>query len=173
MRRQADEERIRIFLEALGRRSSSEATVYLSGGATAVMHAWRPSTIDIDLRLEPDADDILRAMTALKDELQTNVELASPLDFIPEPPGWRERSKFVEQAGRLTIRHMDLYAQALAKIERDHALDRSDVRSMLVGGLVEPDELLRIFDAIEPLLYRFPAIDAPSFRARLHGTLER
>lgn len=69
------------------------------------MLGWRPSTIDIDLRLEPDADDILHAIAELKEELATNVELASPLDFIPEPPGWRERSPFLVQEGGLTVRH--------------------------------------------------------------------
>jgi hypothetical protein len=171
VRRQADRERIGRFLRELGRRTTTQATVYLSGGATAVMHGWRPSTIDIDLRLEPDADDILRAMAALKEELETNVELASPLDFIPATPGWRERSRFVGQEGPLTIRHMDMYAQALAKIERDHALDRSDVLSMLRSGIVAPDELRRLFDAIEPQLYRYPAVNPGSFRAQLERAL--
>ena len=171
MRRAADRERIGRFLEELGRRTTSEATVYLSGGTTAVLHGWRPSTIDIDLRIEPDSDDLLRAIAPLKEELQVNVELASPLDFIPEPPGWRERSPFVRQEGRLTVRHMDPHAQALSKIERGHELDRRDVEAMLTSGLVEPGELRRLFEAIEPMLYRFPAIDPPTFRAELERTL--
>ncbi len=148
-------------------------TVYLSGGATAVLHGWRPSTIDIDLRIEPDSDDTLRAVSALKDELEVNVELASPLDFIPEPSGWRDRSPFVAQEGPLTVRHMDPYAQALAKIERDFPIDRSDVRSMLESGLVEAAELRRLFMEIEPALFRFPAVDAAMFRRRLEAVLSR
>lgn len=171
MRGPADQERIRRFLRELGRRTSSEATIYLSGGATAVLFDWRSSTIDIDLRIEPDADDVLRAIAVLKEELQTNVELASPLDFIPAPDGWRDRSPFVTQEGRLTVRHMDAYAQAMAKIERDHPLDRADVRAMLNAGLVAPAELRRHFGAIAAELYRFPAIDPPSFRARVERTL--
>jgi hypothetical protein len=30
----------------------------------------------------------LRAIAILKDQLDVNVELASPLDFLPVPPGW-------------------------------------------------------------------------------------
>ena len=71
---------------------------------------------------------------------------------------------------RLVVRHLDLYSQALAKIERDHVIDRADVRSMINGGLAEPPELRRLLDAIEPDLYRFPAIDQRSFRANLERT---
>jgi hypothetical protein len=171
MRGVADPERVRRFLRELGRRTRTAATLYLSGGATAVLHGWRTSTIDIDIRLEPDADDILRAIGELKEELEINVELASPIDFIPEPPGWRDRSPNVASAGVLTIRHMDPYAQALAKIERDHPLDKADVRAMLESGLIQTVELRRLYDAIEAELYRYPAIDAASFRSRLERTL--
>jgi hypothetical protein len=44
------------------------------------------------VRFEPESDAVLRELVALKDRLGINVELASPPDFIPELPGWRERS---------------------------------------------------------------------------------
>ena len=172
MRERADAERIHQFLRQLGRRTSIEATIYLAGGATAVLYGWRQTTIDIDLRLEPDADELLRTIAILKEELKTNVELASPFDFIPELPGWRDRSPFLSNEGRLVVRHLDLYSQALAKIERDHAIDRADVQRMIDEGFVQPVELRRLFEAIEPDLYRFPAIDQRSFRANLERTLK-
>jgi len=171
MRRRADRRRIERFARELGRLTREPATLYLSGGATAVLLGWRPSTIDIDVRLEPERDELLRAIADLKERLALNIELASPLDFIPEPPGWRDRSPFVAQEGPLTVRHMDPYAQVLAKIERGHALDEADVAAMLEQGLVEPREARRLFAAIEPELYRFPAIDAPSFRRRVEEAL--
>ena len=164
MRRRADRQRIERFTRELGRLTREPATLYLSGGATAVLLGWRSSTIDIDIRLEPERDELLRAIADLKEGLAVNVELASPLDFIPEPPGWRDRSPFVAREGPLTVRHMDPYAQALAKVERGHALDEADVAAMLAEGLVRPREALRLFEAIEPELHRFPAIDPPSFR---------
>ncbi|HET7600308.1 MAG TPA: hypothetical protein VFK09_08435, partial [Gemmatimonadales bacterium] len=112
----------------------------------------------------PDDDALLRAIPALKDELQTNVELASPLDFIPVPPGWEDRGKFVAQIGRIGYFHFDLYAQALAKVERGHRQDMADVREMLDRRLIERNRALEYFARIEPELYRFPAVDAPSFR---------
>jgi hypothetical protein len=54
-------------------------------------------------------------MVRLKSELDLNVELASPADFIPPLPGWRERSRLIAREGALTFFHYDFYAQALAK----------------------------------------------------------
>ena len=41
-------------------RPKTEGRVYLTGGATAVLHGWRESTIDIDIKVVPDSDDLLR-----------------------------------------------------------------------------------------------------------------
>jgi hypothetical protein len=147
--------------------------VYLTGGATAVLLGWRQSTIDVDLKLEAGAEALLRAIAALKEELEINVELASPADFIPELPGWRERSLFIAREGTLDFYHYDLYAQALAKIERAHAIDLIDVREMIARGYVDPAAALRLLTEIEPELYRYPAIDPPSFRRRAEELLRR
>ncbi len=134
---------------------------------------WRPSTLDVDILLEPEQDEVLRAIPRLKDELSVNVELASPADFLPLPAGWRERSLFVERAGRLTFRHFDLYSQALSKLERSHSQDLGDVAHMLEHGLVEPARLRSCLEEIEPELYRFPAVDPADFRRSVEQLLGR
>lgn len=88
MRRLADAERVQTFLEELGRAASKPVRIYLVGGATAVLEGWRGTTIDIDFKLVPDSDKLLRELPRLKDKLEINVELASPDEFIPELPGW-------------------------------------------------------------------------------------
>lgn len=173
MRRLADSERIRRFLRELGRAADAEASCYLTGGATAVLIGWRESTIDVDVRLVPEADALLRAIQGLKDELEINVELASPADFIPVPAGWQERSTFVAREGRLSVYHFDLVAQALAKVERAHAQDLGDVRAMLERGLVGREEALAYYERIAPQLHRFPAVDPRSFRARVEEAFAR
>jgi hypothetical protein len=169
MRELADAERVRTFLRALAEAADAATRAYLTGGATAVLLGWRPTTIDVDLKLVPESDALLRAIAILKDELAINVELAAPSDFIPELPGWEDRSPFAMQEGRLAVFHYDLYAQALAKIERSHAQDLVDVRTMLARGLVEPGRLLGLFEAIAPQLYRYPALDPRSFREAVEG----
>jgi hypothetical protein len=89
---------------------------------------------------------------------------ASPDDFIPEVPGWRERSIFLARFGRLDFFHYDPYSQALSKLERGHARDLADVRCMVRQGMVEPAVLKGLFEKMEPMLIRFPAIEPGSFR---------
>jgi hypothetical protein len=94
----------------------------LTGGATAEIEGWRAATIDVDLRFEPEADELLRALPGVKDRLGINIKLASPPDFIPELPGWRDRRPHVLSEGRVDVHRFDLYSQALSKIERGFAL---------------------------------------------------
>jgi hypothetical protein len=169
MRELVDAERVGRFIEAVGRAASEEGVCYFAGGATAVLIGWRGTTVDLDIRLEPEQDAILRALPGLKEDLHVNVELASPADFIPLPAGWEERSAFVTRAGWVTFRHFDLYAQALAKLERGHARDLEDVTAMVERGLVDPPRLRELFEEIRPELYRFPALDEASFRAAVEA----
>lgn len=173
MRQLAGRDRIRSFMRSLGTSAKEEARVYFVGGVSAVLMGWREATIDVDVTFVPDRDELLRHLPALKDELSINIELASPAHFLPELPGWEERSVFIGREGPLSFYHYDFYSQALAKIERGHTQDRADVDSMLGAGLVQPERLRELFESILPRLYRFPAVDPESLRRRLEDTLTR
>lgn len=173
MRGLTERDRLSRFMTALGAAATAETRVYFTGGACAVLLGWRPSTIDVDLQLAPDRDELLRAIAVLKDELQINVELAAPSHFIPELPGWEMRSVFIARHGRIGFYHYDFYAQALAKIERDHAQDRIDVAAMFDHGLIERERLRELFESIGDQLYRYPAIDAAAFRRAVEARLAR
>jgi hypothetical protein len=164
MRELADSTRIEQFMRALGRVAKHEGRVYLTGGATAVLHGWRATTIDVDIKLIPDQDELLREIPRLKQQLNLNVELAAPSDFIPMPNGWEERSPLIRKEGNIAFHHFDPIAQALSKAERGHEQDLSDVKEMIASGMVDPAEARAQFESIEPELYRFPAIDPDSFR---------
>ena len=128
MRQLTDAARLRLFMRELGRRARASGRAYLVGGACAVLLEWRPTTIDIDLELDPALEALLRDVPAINERCQVNVELASPARVIPELPGWRERSPFIVRDGLVSFHHYDLYAQALSKVERAHAMDLDDVR---------------------------------------------
>ena len=117
MREKVSAEAIDQFMKALGRAGRTHSRVYFVGGVSAVLLGWRESTIDIDFKLVPETNEILKALPDLKERLQINVELAAPDDFIPPLPGWEERSGFIVREGSIDFLHYDFYAQALAKIE--------------------------------------------------------
>jgi hypothetical protein len=125
---------------------------------------WREATIDVDLKIVPESDELLRKLPKLKEDLQLNIELASPDDFVPALPGWEDRSTYIAREGSVEFFHYDFYGQALAKIERGHTTDLRDVDEMISRGLVEPARLRELFSRVEDKLYKYPAIDPNSLR---------
>lgn len=87
MRAHTDETRLNAFMKTLGRRVRGPGGIYLTGGATAVLYGWRTMTINIDLKPDPEPAGLFEALAGLNDELDINVELASPDQFIPALPG--------------------------------------------------------------------------------------
>jgi hypothetical protein len=158
-------------MECLGNEVSEPVSVYLAGGATAVLRGWRETTIDVDIKPIPD-QPVLRVIPRIKETLQLNIELASPGDFIPVKNDWQTRSPLIDRYGQATYHHYEFDAQALSKIERGHRQDLVDVAEMLSRQLVSSTSLMTYFAEIEPELYRFPAIDPASFKAALASALD-
>lgn len=151
-------------MRALGDRVRGEGRIYLTGGATALLYGWRETTIDIDLKPDPEPAGLFEAIAAIKDALDVNVELASPDDFIPAVPGWRERSIHIARHGLLDFFHYDPYGQALSKLQRRHDRDLVDVWALRERGVIDAERLRAMFALIEPDLIRYPAIDPGSFQ---------
>jgi len=169
MRRPLDVDRLRRVLEALGRACRGPGVLYLTGGATALLEGWRDSTVDVDLKLDPEPEGVFAAIARIKEELDVNVELASPADFVPELEGWRNESRFVGRFGSVEVRHYDFRAQALSKLARGFERDMSDARAMLERGLVTCDGLRAALAEMTPRLERFPRIDVGELVIRLEA----
>lgn len=73
--------------------------------------------------------------------------------------------------GGVDVHQFDLYSQALSKVERGFDQDLDDVRTMIERGLVEPARARQYYEAIEPELYRYPAIDPVAFRRKVDAAL--
>jgi Nucleotidyltransferase of unknown function (DUF6036) len=172
MRRSVDQAKLEEFMRAVGERAAGPGIIYLVGGSTALLLGLREQTIDIDIKLDPEPCGVFEAIARLKESLELNVELAAPDQFIPPLPGWRERSPHVMTAGKVEFRHYDLYSQALAKIERGHTQDLADARAYLAQGFISAPELKRLFEAIQPELIRYPAIDPGDFARKVRRFLE-
>ncbi|MCZ6794931.1 MAG: hypothetical protein O7J95_15105 [Planctomycetota bacterium] len=162
MRDLVDSERVQAVLKALGEQLRSPTTVYLTGGASAVLVGWRESTIDLDLKFVPDTE-AFGALPQLKEKLRVNVELVSPDQFPPALPGWEDRSPFITRIRSAEFRHFDFCSQALSKIERGFNRDLDDVREMVRRKLADPVEFARFAREMVPDLIRDPAIDPGTF----------
>jgi hypothetical protein len=156
---------LREFMRTL----DTDGRVYLTGGASAILLGWRDSTAAIDLKLFPPNERVLRSIAAVKKRLGIGVQPPPRDGFIPELPGWEERSRLIEG----TFFHFDFYSQCLTQLERDYQKDRDDAQRMVDAGLVEPQRLRELFQAIEPALIRYPVIHPPAFRRQVEAFLAR
>ena len=142
MRPPVDRDRILEFMKAVGDRFRGEqARIYLVGGSSLVYEGVKDATVDIDvdIRGTPDAGqgELLRVLKSLKEELQINIEEASPADFIPLPTGAEDRARFLVRHGRVDFFHYDPYSVALSKIDRGQERDFTDVVDMLQSGFID------------------------------------
>lgn len=165
--RNVTKEKLLTFLDRLGASARAPGTCFITGGGSALLLGWRDSTIDIDLKFDPEPPGVFDAIPGLKRSLHINVELAAPSDFLPPLKQWRERSRFIGKYGPLEVYHYDFVSQALSKLEREHGKDLIDVTEMLRRKLVMPDELLAHAEAIRPEIKRYPAVDEESFVRRV------
>lgn len=165
MRANTTKDRIDQLMRRMGAAVKSEGRVYFAGGVTAVLMGWRETTIDVDLKAEPEPQGFFECLPRLKDDLDINIELAAPDQFVPSLPGWQNRSRFIAQHDQLGFFHYDFYGQALSKLERDHPRDHHDVECMRRDGLVNGERLRELFESVEDQLIRYPAINPGQLRA--------
>jgi hypothetical protein len=173
MRSNVDPHKIEQLMKALGREARGSGSIYFTGGASALLVGWRSSTVDIDIRLDPEPSGIFQAIAKLKQDLDINIELASPQDFLPALPGWRDRSVFIGRQGQISFYHYDFTAQALAKLSRGYTRDLDDVQAMYTQKLFTLESLNEGFLAIEAELIRFPSLDAELLRNKIQQFIDR
>ncbi len=157
MRPPIDRLRVHYFLVKLGIEFHYPARLYLVGGTTLVYEGLRQQSLDIDISYEVADEheaEFSRVIRRLKEDMQINIELASPGDFIPLPAGWKERAKFVGRFGQVDVFHFDLYSTALSKIERGREGDYEDILAMLRSEQINMVELESAFANILPRVER-------------------
>jgi hypothetical protein len=173
MRSNVDPQKIEQLMEALGKEARGSGCIYFTGGVSALLIGWRSSTVDVDIRLDPEPSGIFQAIAKLKQELDINIELASPQDFLPSLPGWRDRSVFIGKRGQISFYHYDFTAQALAKLSRGFDRDIRDVEAMYDRQLFSLSKLRECFEAIAPEIIRFPSLNADVLKGRVENFIDR
>jgi len=173
MRANVDTEKLERLMQFLGREAQGSGCIYFTGGASALLIGWRDSTVDVDLRLDPEPLGIFQAIAKLKQELNINIELASPQDFLPPLPGWRDRSVFITKIGQISFYHYDFTAQALSKLSRGFDRDIKDVEAMYAQKLFSLNQLQDCLEVITPELIRFPSLNPDMLRNRVKNFIGR
>lgn len=173
MRSNVDPEKLEQLMDILGKEARGSGSIYFTGGASALLIGWRSSTVDVDIRLDPEPSGIFQAIAKIKQDLNINIELASPQDFLPPLPEWRERSVFIGKKGQISFYHYDFTAQALSKLSRGYDRDINDVQSMFEQGLFSLANLRDCFEVIEPDLIRFPSLNPDVLKSRVEKFIEQ
>lgn len=146
--------RLRKLMQAISASAPKgrDFRAFLVGGSTAILEAWRAASIDVGLHVSDD--QLLRDIQRIKEQLDINVELVRPEDFVPPLGGTPRRHVFLERIRRVDWFHYDPYAQVLAKLARGFERDLEDARSFVAGGLVEPGRLVELVSRIPDASYR-------------------
>ena len=162
-----DRDSVLAVLREIGSLATAPGSVLVCGGTSAILEGWRETTIDLDLSFAAEPGAFFEALAQVKKRFDISIDLLSPSAFVPLLPGAEERHELIGTYGLVTFAHFDFYTQALSKIQRGHTRDLADVQAMLRANKIVPAIFQDLFNAIEPELIRYPAIDPESLRIRL------
>jgi hypothetical protein len=167
MRPSLDKKMLIRLLKSLGESFEGGGKIYLTGGATALLHDWREMTVDLDIKADPEPKGFFEGIAKVKITENANIELASPDQFVPQLNGWKNRSIYIDTFNETDFYHYDPYGQVLAKLERFHPRDKSDIENFVGSGIVSPERLLKLFQEVGDQCIRYPSIDAVRLESRL------
>lgn len=165
MRLNSDKNRILLLMDEIGQNINEKINIYFTGGVSAVLLDIREMTIDVDIKFEPDIYKMYEVIKVLKESININIELASPDNFIPELPEWRDRSLFINQVKKASFYHYDFYSQIIAKIQRNWKQDWNDAKGF--AKQINPAFLEKLFIGIKNEFIKFPSIDVKNLEKRI------
>jgi hypothetical protein len=145
VRNYAERSRIDQFLRVLGRRLRLPVRLYLVGGSIVVDMGLREATLDVDYVAQSDSPEALaeleQTIPILKNELQVNVEPASPADFLPVPANVLARGKYVRTYGNVSVYYYDLSTTIISKVARGTERDLDDAAALIQSGAVSWEDV--------------------------------
>ncbi len=170
MRPNVDKQAIESFLQQLGRTFRKPGRLYLVGGAALVHAGVRPGfTQDIDIHVGgANEGELIIGIQRLIQQMQINIEFASPKDFIPLPSQWETHAQYVGRYGQIDVFYFDFYSIALSKIERGTTRDIEDVKLLVQQERIGLDELDATYQEVFAQLGkgRYPKITPERFAER-------
>ena len=58
MRSNVNHKKLEQLMDILGEEARGSGSIYFTGGASALLIGWRSSTVDVDIRLDPEPPGI-------------------------------------------------------------------------------------------------------------------
>lgn len=171
-RKAITKEIIQSFMQSVGKVLKKRATLYLTGGSTAILCGFRGGTIDIDI--SGDMDELFSHIPKIKERLQINIEMAKPTDFVPSLPDEHHRHMTIGTYGNVTFMHFDPYSQVFSKIVRGHETDIADVKALVAADLVDMKKLCEMVKKLpNPNFARYPQLNRLAVEAAVESFARR
>lgn len=167
-RKRITKEIIQSFMKSVGKVLKKRATLYLTGGSTAILYGFREGTIDIDIA--GDMDELFSHISKMKERLQINIEMAKPTDFVPSLKDEKNRHILIGTFGKATFMHFDPYALAFSKIVRGHATDIADAKALMTSKLVDAKKLCAMVKRLSDHDFaKYPRLNRPAIEAAIES----
>jgi hypothetical protein len=167
-RKTITKEIIQSFMKLIGKTLKKRATIYLTGGSTAILCGFREGTIDIDL--SGDMEELFSHIPKIKERLQINIELAKPRDFIPSLSDEKDRHIPIGLFGKVTFMNFDPYSQVFSKIVRGHETDIADAKAMVTAKLVDAKKLCKMVKKLPDQQFaRYPRLNRSAVEAAVES----
>ena len=115
--------------------------------------------MDIDIEISGENEgEMIEAIRQLIQQMNINIEFASPRDFMPLPKHWLTQSQYVGRYGAIDVFYFDFYSIALSKMQRGSTLDINDVKLLLQQRIITLEGLdaayLEVFAQLGKSSYR-------------------
>jgi hypothetical protein len=148
--------------------------LYLVSRTSHLAEGWCDRVPALELAGDPGSADLGEAVRVASRELGLNLVWESPVDVIPLPAGWEERSLPAmigqDTGNALEIRHFDPYSVVLRLIARGDEPDYVAALEYVLHNWVEPARLESLLGEVVPrMTNQTLAQDPAEFRRKFKG----
>ena len=163
------------LIGAARRRVTTPTRLYLVSRTSHLAEGWCDRVPELELAGDSGSTELGEAVHEAARSLGVGVVWESPVDVIPLPAGWEERSRpaTLEQGATgdtLDIRHFDPYSVVLRLIARGDEPDYVAALEYVMHRWVEPSRLESLLGEVVPrMTNQTLAQDPAEFRRKFKG----
>ena len=165
---------LRTLIDTVRPSVAAPARLYLVSRTSHLAEGWCDRVPALELAGDP-GNDLGEAVREAGRALGVGVVWESPVDVIPLPAGWEERSlpAMIAEGGTgnaLEVRHFDPYSVVLRLIARGDEPDYVAALEYVLHGWVEPARLESLLGEVVPrMTNQTLAQDPAEFRRKFKG----